>query len=53
MPAQTAELRLSRQPRRVRLHRFDDDGAVSVVELPADRRVPVPVTDRLGVVELT
>ncbi len=53
LPARTAELRLSRQPRRVRLHRFDDDGAVSVVELPADRRVPVPVTDRLGVVELT
>ncbi|MGT2479782.1 alpha/beta fold hydrolase [Methylobacterium oryzae CBMB20] len=53
VPARTAEFRLSRQPRRVRLHRFDDDGAVSAVDLPADRRVPLPVTDRLCVVELT
>lgn len=53
MPARTAELCLSRQPRRARLHRFDDDGAVSLVDLPAGRRVPIPVTDRLGVVELT
>lgn len=52
-PARPAEIRLSLRPRQVRLHRFEDDGSVTVANLPADRRVPVQVTDRLGVIELT
>lgn len=51
--ARSVEIGLSRQPRQVRLHRFDDDGRVSVVALPADRRFSVQVTDRLAVVELS
>ncbi|KAA0124692.1 hypothetical protein CIW48_05395 [Methylobacterium sp. P1-11] len=52
-PARRVEIGLSRQPRRIRLHRFTDDGSVSVETLSPERRVPIPVTDRLGIVELT
>ncbi len=46
------EIRLSEQPRAVRLHRFADDGSVSVHALSPERRVPLQVTDRLGVLEV-
>ena len=47
------EVDLSEVPRRVRLHRFGDDGTVSVSALSPGRRVTVDVTDRLGVLELS
>lgn len=47
------EVDLSEVPRRVRLHRFGDDGTVSVSALSPGRRIPVDVTDRLGVLELS
>lgn len=52
-PPRTVDILVARQPRSVRLHRFADDGSVSVAALSAERRVPVPVTDRLGVLEIT
>jgi hypothetical protein len=47
------ELHASRQPQRVRLHSFGDDGLVSVSVLPPMQRIAVPVTDRLSVLEIT
>lgn len=49
----TVDILLSRQPRSVHLHRFADDGSVRVDSLPPERRVPVQVTDRLRVLEIT
>lgn len=52
-PPRPVEVTLSRVPRRVRLHRFDDDGSVGVSTLSPDRRLPIGVTDRLSVLELS
>ena len=43
---------LARAPRMVRLHRFADDGSVTVRALPPEARIPVQVTDRLAVLEV-
>ena len=47
------EVLLSRQPRQARWHRFEDDGSVSVIGLDPARRLPLQVTDHLGVLEVS
>ncbi|MCJ2072352.1 hypothetical protein MKK75_26775 [Methylobacterium sp. J-030] len=47
------DILLSHMPRSVRLHRFADDGTVRAAALPPERRIPVQITDRLAVVEIT
>jgi len=51
-PPQAVGMLLSRTPRMARLHRFADDGSVSVQVLPAAPRIPTQVTDRLVVLEV-
>lgn len=52
-PAQAVALTLSAEPKAARLHRFADDGSVSVETLAPLRTPTVGVTDRLAFVELT
>ena len=51
-PPQPVDILLSRAPRTVRLHRFADDGSVTVRVLAPDPRIAVQVTDRLAVLEV-
>lgn len=52
IPARSVTLRLSRPPHAARLHRFGDDGSVSVSVLPPARQIALAASDRLGVLEL-
>lgn len=51
-PPRAVEILLPQRPRTVHVHRFADDGSVSVRELAPQRRVPLQVTDRLSVLEI-
>lgn len=48
----SVEVRLARPPRRVRLHRFGDDGVVGVTALAPMQTLTVAATDRLAVLEI-
>ncbi|MCJ2090890.1 hypothetical protein MKK88_33640 [Methylobacterium sp. E-005] len=52
-PPNPVDVLISRAPRSLRLHRFADDGAVRTDTLAPALRISVPVTDRLGVLEIT
>lgn len=52
IPARPVTLTLSAEPKVARLHRFADDGSVSVETLAPARTPTVGVTDRLAVLEL-
>lgn len=52
-PARPVALTLSAEPKAARLHRFADDGSVSLETLAPARMLNIGVTDRLAVLELT
>ncbi|MGU3362122.1 hypothetical protein ACLBWX_17490 [Methylobacterium sp. M6A4_1b] len=52
IPPRSVEVRLSGPPRRLRLHRFGDDGIVRVSPLPPTQIPTVAASDRLAVLEV-